>query len=489
MNSNKLPQLKDLIVEKDCSLKEAIKIIEKGGQRIAFVVNKKKFLNVITDGDVRRALLKKFTLNTNISKIILRKKCKYLNVNSSFETIQREMGSNLTHLPLVNNQKKLVDYAINFKLNKIPVSEPQFLGNEILYLNDCINSGWISSGGKYVKLFEKSFSKFIKSKYALSTTSGTTALHLALASLGIKNDDEVIVPNLTFISPINAAIYLGAKPVLVDIDKDNLCIDPEKIEKAITKKTKAIVLVYLYGHGCDIDKIKKIAKKYKLQLVEDCAEAMGTYCKKNHVGNFGDASTFSFFGNKTITTGEGGMICFKKKKHFEIAKKLRDHGMSSKKRYWHDYVGFNYRMTNIQAAVGYAQMQRLNFFIKQKRTIAKKYRVYLNGNKQIFFSKNFLGSKSSYWLYYIKLKKKFLPFRDKIMSHLLKNGIEVRNCFYPVHLMKPYRKYYSKQNNLDNSISLSKSIIALPSSVNLGDKEIKNICANLNMVLKKFDYA
>jgi len=487
MSLNKLPPLKDLIIEKDSSLKETIKIIEQGGQRIAFVVNNQKFINVITDGDIRRALLKKFTLNTNISKIIFKKKCKYLNVNSSFEAIQREMGSNLTHLPLVNNQKKLVDYAINFKLNKIPVSEPQFLGNETLYLNDCINSGWISSGGKYVKLFEKSFSKFVKSKYTLSVTSGTTALHLALASLGIKKDDEVILPNLTFIAPVNAAIYLRAKPVLVDIDESNLCIDPKKIEKAITKKTRAIVLVYLYGHGCDIDKIKKIAKKYKLLLVEDCAEGMGTYYKNRHVGNFGDASTFSFFGNKTITTGEGGMVCFKKKKHHEIAKKLRDHGMSSKKRYWHDYIGFNYRMTNIQAAVGLAQMERLEFFIKQKKIMAKKYRFYLNKNKQIFFSKNFSKTKSSYWLYYIKLKKKISYARDKIINLLLKNGIEARNCFYPVHLMGPYKKYHSKKNNLENSIKLSQSIIALPSSVNLGDKEIKNICANLNSVLKKFD--
>ena len=488
MNLTKLPPLKDLIIEKNYSLRQAISIIEKGGQRIAFVVNKQKFLNVITDGDIRRALLNKFTLKTNISKIIFNKKAKYLNINSSFEAIQKKMGSNLTHLPLVNNQKKLLDYAVNFKLNKVQVSEPQFLGNEAIYLSDCIKSGWISSGGKYVKLFEKSFSKFIKSKYTLSVTSGTTALHLALSSLGIKKDDEVILPNLTFIAPVNAALYLGAKPVLVDIDETNLCIDPEKIEKAITKKTKAIVIVYLYGHGCNIDKIKKITKKHKLLLIEDCAEAMGTYLKKNkHVGVFGDASTFSFFGNKTITTGEGGMICFKNKKPFELAKKLRDHGMSPKKRYWHNYIGFNYRMTNMQAAVGLAQMERLSFFINQKKKIAKKYRFYLNKCEKIFFSKNFSNTKSSYWLYYIKLKDKVSHKRDRVIDLLLKNGIEARNCFYPVHLMEPYRKYYSKKNDLQNSIKLSKSIIALPSSVNLGDKEIKNICANLNNVLKKID--
>lgn len=485
MNINKLPPLKNLTIEKSSSLREAMRVIDRGGQKVAFVVENQKFLNIITDGDIRRALLKKFTLNTNLSKIIFKKKCKYLNVGSSFEAIQKEMGSTLAHLPLVDDKNRLVDYAVNFKMNKIPVSEPQFLGNEAIYLNDCINSGWISSGGKYVKLFEKSFSKFLKSKYTLSTTSGTTALHLALASLGIKKDDEVILPNLTFIAPVNASIYLGAKPVLIDIDEDNLCIDPAKIERAITKKTKAILLVYLYGHGCDINKIQKIAKKHNLFLIEDCAEGMGTYYKNRHVGNFGDASTFSFFGNKTITTGEGGMISFKEKKYYKVAKTLRDHGMSSKKKYWHNFVGYNYRMTNMQAAVGLAQMERVKFFMKQKKNMAKKYRSYLNSNKKIYFSKNYPDTKSSYWLYYIRLKEKTSKARDKIINLLLKNGIEARNCFYPVHLMKPYKKYFSKKNNLDVSIKISKSIIALPSSVNLGDKEIKNICANLNMILNK----
>ena len=482
----KLPPLKNLIIEKDNSLKQAIKIIEKGGQKVAFVVENLKFLNIITDGDIRRALLKKHTLDTKISKIIVKKKCKYLHKDSSFEKIQKELGSDISHLPLVDDKNKLVDYAVNFKMSKIPVSEPQFLGNESIYLNDCINSGWISSGGKYVKLFEKAFSNFIGSKYTLSTTSGTTALHLALASLGIGKNDEVILPNLTFISPVNAAIYLGAKPVLVDVDENNLCLDPKKIEKVINKKTKAIVLVYLYGHGCDIKKIIKIAKKYNIFLIEDCAEGMGTYCNNRHVGNFGDASTFSFFGNKTITTGEGGMICFKKRKFYEVAKKLRDHGMNLKKKYWHDFVGFNYRMTNLQAAVGLAQMERLKFFLTQKKEMAKKYRHYLKGNDKLHFSKNFKNTKSSYWLYYIRLKNKISNARDKIINILLKNGIEARNCFYPINIMKPYKKYHSKKNNLDTSIKLSKSIIALPSSVNLGDKEIKDICANLKMVLKKF---
>ena len=484
MKLTRLPPLKKLIVQKNCSLKDTIKIIEQGGQRIAFVVDNRKFINVITDGDIRRALLKKFNLETKISNIIKKKKCKYLNVNSSFEMIQNQMTPQITHLPLVNDQMILVDYAINFKLNKIPVSEPQFLGNEISYLNDCIKSGWISSGGKYVKLFEKKFLNLTKSNYSLSVTSGTTALHLALASLGIKKNDEVIVPNLTFIAPVNAVIYLGAKPVIVDVDKNNLCIDPNKLENAITNKTKAIMLVYLYGHACDVDKIRAIAKRKKLFLIEDCAEGLGTYYKKKHVGNFGDVSTFSFFGNKTITTGEGGMICFKKKSHYEYAKKLRDHGMNKNKKYWHDHVGFNYRMTNLQAAVGLAQMERLNFFINRKREMAKKYRFYLKNNNYLFFSKNFPNTKSSYWLYYIKLKKNISHLRDKIINKLLENGIEARNCFYPVNLMPPYKKYFSKKNNLNNSLDLSKCIIALPSSVNLVEKEIKNICLNIENILK-----
>ena len=177
-------------------------------------------------------------------------------------------------------------------------------------------------------------------------------------------------------------------------------------------------------------------------------------------------SFFSFFGNKTITTGEGGMVCFKKKKHYEIAKKLRDHGMNSKKRYWHDYIGYNYRMTNIQAAVGLAQMERLEFFIKQKKIMAKKYRFYLNKNKQIFFSKNFSKTESSYWLYYIKLKKKISHARDKIINILLKKGIEVRNCFYPIHLMNPYKKYHLKKIELDFLLKTFQFVICLKHPLN-----------------------
>jgi perosamine synthetase len=483
---NKSPSVKSLLIQKNFTISKAMKIIENGGQRVGFVVDKFKLLNILTDGDIRRALLKKNNLNTKISEIIRNKKFKFLHINSSFRKIQKEMSGQITHMPLVDDKNNLIDYATNFKFNKIPIAEPQFQGNEILYLNDCIKSGWVSSKGKYITKFENTFSEFIKTKNSLSVTSGTTALHLALASLGIKKGDEVIVPNLTFIAPINAIIYLGAKPVLVDVDKNNLCMSVEKFEKAITKKTKAVILVYLYGHACEIQKLNKTIKRKKLLLIEDCAEAVGTIYKKKQVGNFGDASTWSFFGNKTITTGEGGMICFKKKKHLDFAKKLRDHGMNLKKRYWHDSVGYNYRMTNLQAAVGLAQMERLNYFIKQKRNIAKKYNSYLKKNKKLIFTKNLPDTKSSYWLYYIKLKKNIVKFRDNIIKDLLKNGIEARNCFYPVNQMSPYKKYNNKKNNLENSINLSKSIITLPSSVNLGDKDIKSITDNLNFILERY---
>jgi perosamine synthetase len=241
---------------------------------------------------------------------------------------------------------------------------------------DCLKTGWISSIGKYVSLFEKKFSQYVKSKNAVAVSSGTTALHLAIVALGIEKGDEVIIPSFTFVAPLNAILYSGATPVLVDINKDNLCIDESKLLKAITKKTKAIIIVHIYGFPLNMKNIKKIAKKYNLLIIEDCAEALGSKIYNKHVGTFGDAGTFSFFGNKTVSTGEGGMIIFKESKNAQKAISLRGHAMSLKEKYWHDDIGYNYRLTNIQAAIGLAQMERIKLFVNKKIWIAKIYRKY-----------------------------------------------------------------------------------------------------------------
>ena len=244
--------------------------------------------------------------------------------------------------------------------NFIPISQPSLGEREIEYVLSAVKSGWISSKGQYIDAFEKQFADFVGIKYALAVSNGTNALHLALASCGIKAGDEVIIPDLTFIATENAVRYTGADVVFVDIDKDTLCISPVSIERAITGKTKAIIPVHLYGHPANMREIMRIAKIHSLVVIEDAAEALGAEAYRQRVGSIGKCGVFSFYGNKIITTGEGGMLTTNDHITFEKARYLRDHAMDQHKRYWHTMVGFNYRMTNLQAAVGLAQMERID---------------------------------------------------------------------------------------------------------------------------------
>ena len=305
-------------------------------------------------------------------------------------------------------------------------------------------------------------------------SNGTVALQLAIKALNIKPGSDIIVPNMTFASPVNAVIHSNCKPILCDISTDTACIDEDKIEKLISKKTKAIIAVHLYGHSCNMKKIKKIADKYKLLIIEDSAEAFGTKYLNRHVGYTGDASTFSFFGNKTLTTGEGGMVSFKLRKNYEKANILRDHGMSKKKKYWHQEVGFNFRLTNLQSAIGCAQLERANSFIKSKRNLAKLYKKHLNSLKLFEFPCERKYCYHSYWLYTLKLKKKFSNIKYNLINFLTLNGIEVRDVFFPMSEMNIYKKF-KKSKSLKNSIDFSKRAFSLPSAYDVTESDVINI--------------
>ena len=323
----------------------------------------------------------------------------------------------------------------------IPVAEPLFDGNEKKYLLDCINSGWISSVGKYVKKFENEFASYIGCKYGIAVHTGTAALHLSIAALDIGCGDDVIIPTLTFAATANAVLYVGAKPILVDVEKETWNIDPKSIKNAITEKTKAIIPVHLYGHPCDMDTIEKIAKDHNITIIEDAAEAHGAEYKGKKVGGIGIVNCFSFFGNKIITTGEGGICVCNDAVIAERIAKLRDHGMSRDKKYWHDEIGFNYRMTNLQAAVGVAQLERINIFLEKKREIAQMYNLYLSGLEELILPIEKEWAKSAYWMYSILLRKESCHIsRDNLIAALRKNGIETRPIFYPLHKMPPYKQ-------------------------------------------------
>jgi len=258
-----------------------------------------------------------------------------------------------------------------------PVYRPFLTGNEKKYVNECLDSSWISSQGEFVEKFETAFADYLGVQYALSCSNGTTALHLAMLALGISAGDEVIVPSLTYVASANAITYTGGTPVFVDSDPDYFQMDPEKIERSITPKTRAIVVVHLYGHACDMQPIQEIAKRHHLLLIEDCAEAIGTEDAGQRVGTFGDIATFSFFGNKTITTGEGGMVVTNREDLAKQVFRFKGQGVSDTREYFHEVVGYNYRMTNICCAIGLAQMENLDGIIRQKIKIADWYRKAL----------------------------------------------------------------------------------------------------------------
>lgn len=358
-------------------------------------------------------------------------------------------------------------------MNKfISVSEPSITKIEIDYVTDAVKSGWVSSLGHYINEFEKKFAEFVGTKYALTTSNGTTSLHLALVSLGIKRGDEVIIPDLTFIATANAVAYTGARPVFIDIESETWCIDPEAIRKAITKKTKAIIPVHLYGHPADMDPIVRIAKEFGLYVIEDAAEAHGAEYKGKKVGSIGDAGVFSFYGNKIITCGEGGMITTNNEELYEKAVFLRDHAMSKEKRYWHTEIGFNYRMTNLQAALGLAQLKRIDKLIEKKRKIFEWYKRYMKDIDCIRLNPEKEWAKNVFWMVCLALDKDLGISRDELMVKLRDKGIDTRPFFYPISQMPMYTN--GRINPVAYDISMRG--LNLPSGANLSMNKIMIIC-------------
>jgi perosamine synthetase len=354
----------------------------------------------------------------------------------------------------------------------ISIAEPTLGEKELEYVIDCIKSNWISSRGKYVRRFEEDLAKYCGRSEGTATSSGTAALHLALESLGIGKGDEVIVPTLTFIATANAVSYTGAKPVFVDSHPDYWCMDPSKIDEKLTANTKAIVPVHLYGHPCDMKPILDLAEDRSLLVVEDAAESHGSEYNGKKTGIFGDVSCFSFYGNKTITTGEGGMCLTDDGSLAQTMRKLRDHGMDPNRRYWHDVIGFNYRMTNLQAAVGVAQVENLDVFVNARRRNANLYVSSLKEVESVVLQPEMSWAKNSFWNYSILLEQGFGMSRDELAEKLERNQIETRPLFLPIHSLPPY----SDGDRFSVADNLSRTGISLPNGPSLREDDIKLIC-------------
>ena len=371
----------------------------------------------------------------------------------------------------------------------IPVCKPWLPGREKEYVNDTLNTNWISSAGKYIEKFEEEFSKFCGVKYGISCSSGFAALHLACASLGLKKGDEVIVPTFTMAACTNAIILTGAKPVLVDSDKETFCIDVNKIEEKITERTKAIMPVHIYGHSCDMDPILDLAKKYNLFIIEDVAEAHGGEYKGKKLGSIGNVGCFSFYANKIITTGEGGMCVTDNLELAERIKKLRNHAFEVP-RFIHNEIGFNYRLTNLQAAIGVAQVENVETLVEARRNIGIRYNKELSGIKGLILPVEKPYAKNVYWMYGVVLSDDISLTKEEVMQKLREEGIDTRSFFIPMHEQPAYVNKTIENSpdcsgNFEVAEKISKRGFYLPSSSNLTDEEIQFVCNKLKSIISE----
>ncbi len=364
----------------------------------------------------------------------------------------------------------------------IPVCTPLLGGKELEYVSDCIKTNWISSRGRYVQEFENRFSNYCGCKFGITTTSGTTSLHLALASIGLKEGDEVIVPAFTMISSVLPIVYCRAKPVLVDSDEDTWCMDVNQIEAKVSDKTRAILPVHIYGHPCDMDSILEIAEKHDLYVIEDAAEAHGAEYKGKKAGGIGDIGCFSFYANKIITCGEGGMLVTNNEEIARRAMALKNLSFDEGKGrvYVHSEIGYNYRMTNLQAAVGMAQFERIDELAEMRRKNAQYYKELLKNVRGIRLPNEQGWAKSVYWMFSILIEPEFILTPEKLMGELEKLGVETRPFFVPMNDQPVFKNIgLFKGEVYPIAEELSRKGMHLPSSSGLRKEEIESVCDSI----------
>jgi perosamine synthetase len=368
-----------------------------------------------------------------------------------------------------------------------PVSEPYLGDRERELLLEAFDSGWISSKGSFIKKFEDEFARYCHRSYGVSVGNGTLAIHLALLALGVGPGDEVLVPSFTFIASVNPIRHVGATPVFVEVDKKTLTVDVEDFKKKITPKTKAAIMVPLYGHSVDYDPLLILCDEHNIHVVEDAAEAHGSKYKGKRVGKFGDLSCFSFYGNKIITTGEGGIILTDNESLYEKMKILKNHGMSPNQKYEHPIVGYNFRMTNLQAAIGCAQLEKIETILAKRREINEQYEFHLKeivDTGKIVFQPRAEWAELNHWFFSILLVQP--EKRDQLMQALQEKGIDSRPFFSPIHKQACYTDYAHLEFPVTEL--LSKQGINLPTHPGLESKDIALISSILKKILNSSNF-
>lgn len=475
--------LQNIMCTEQSTFADLLAMADREKSKLFLIVNEKLVLiGIMTDGDIRRAELRGIPYDTPVTFLMNRS---FVSLTEADAGKTLNLDSRINQIPILDKNGCVVGITSFLHDKMIPVASPSLNGNEGKYVAECIKTQWISSQGSFVTEFEKMFSSMFENFYALTTSNGTTALHLALVALGIGKGDDVIVPASTFAATANTVVHAGANPVFVDVLPDTWCIDPVQVRLAITPKTKAIIPVHLYGHPADMEELTKIAHEFNLKLVEDCAESLGAKLHNRPTGVFGDAGCFSFFANKIITTGEGGMVICHDKQLYTKMRQLRDHGTSFQRRYWHDVIGYNYRLTNIQAAIGLAQIEQLNKFLSRRKRVAKVYSERLSQIPGISLPPQSTNTyENIYWLYSIKIDSDIVGMcRDNLQLALQKYGIDSRP-FFPALPHQPAFSAYKKLP-FPNALNLEKNALSLPGGNAFTEKDAHYVCDTLIEIISK----
>lgn len=463
------------ILELSESLSSAMDAMNESGRPFCLVTEENHIVGIISDGDLRRYLRGGGSVSDAAEKAMVRD-FHSLRPEAEPEEIQQALRD-YTFVPVLDARSSLVYVATRDRPHRIPLAEPSIDQSEETKLLECFRSGWISSRSPFVKEFEVSFSTYIGAREGLCVSNGTVAIEMALRALGIGANDEVIVPDLTFGATANAVLNVGASPQFIDITDDDWGIDPEHLDNCFSPRTKAVIVVHLYGAPARIEEIRQWCDDRNVLLIEDCAEAIGTRIGGEHVGTVGDAGTFSFFANKTITTGEGGYVTFRDDRHTDAAKLIRDHGLAprSGEHYWHEVQGGNMRMTGLQAALGIAQLEKVDDIVETKRRLAQRFTEYLPANSPITIRGDFPSAINSHWLVVGVMSDELSDRRVELLQHLGMLGVETRLGFQPLHRMPAFAPYVSRELAFVNSSAISKKILCLPSGAKVSSSQVRSV--------------
>jgi perosamine synthetase len=469
--------LEKMCVDNHATVSAALELMTTNLMGIAFIVDSdNRLMGCVTDGDIRRLTLEeKLDLSGPISVVMNKSPSALLMSSDSDETyaaLSSGLADGKTVFPRLDAAGRIQSFSYRQSWGLVPIAEPSLTGNESAYVLECLASNWISSTGPFVGRFESAFAAYTGLHNPVAVSNGTTAITLALQALGLPPGGEVIVPDCTFAATANAVVAAGGKPVFADVDPVTWGLSPDTVRELIGPNSWGLIPVHLYGNPCDMVGLRALCDNNGLFIVEDCAESIGTILAGEHVGTLADAATFSFFGNKTLTTGEGGMTFFRDGAAKQRALVLRDHGMSKSRKYWHEVVGYNYRMTNLQAAIGLGQTERIKELVLSKLENAAKYSKGLEDIEGISIMPLSPFGTSSYWLVPILIEKHEAGMRDALMSSLAAQGIQSRITFPPLHSMPAFSQFRSAGDS-PVSTTIADQGLCLPNNPGMSIDDIR----------------